>query len=59
MEEREVNPQSGLPGGNIFTSNTSANVSGLTGRSEDLTWTYRGERQSKGEEEGIIEKREM
>lgn len=59
MEEREANPQSGLPGGNIFTSNTSANVPGLTGGSEDLTWTYRGEGHNKGEQEGLIEKIEM
>lgn len=40
---REKNPQSSLPGGNIFTSNISANVPGLTDLPETPILTSIGE----------------
>lgn len=61
LEDREGIPQSGLPGGNIFTSNTSANVSGLTDWPEALTGTYRDSKEGKNQRKkeksvGVIEK---
>ena len=48
--------KSGLPGGNIFTSRTSADVSGLTDWPEALTWTYRDRREGQNKITKEIEK---